>query len=84
MADKVRDSHQFNQQKAKYIGLGDPETTRNEFITNIHRDTYASLAQHDDLLLYNSLVTNESTETLRLKMIKKMVQPIKAPIKESK
>lgn len=77
MADKVRETYQFNHLKAKYIGLGDSETTREEFITNTNRDTYSSLAQHDGLLLYNSLALNEPTELIRIKMLKKMIQPIK-------
>lgn len=76
MADKVRESHQFAYQKAKYIGLGNPETTREEFITNIHRDTLATLAMHEGLLAYNSVATNTHRELVRQALIKKMVQPL--------
>lgn len=77
MSDKVRENIQYNYLKSKYIGLGDPDTTREEFFTNIHRDSYASLAQHEGLLLYNSLALNEPTETLRQRMLKKMIKPVK-------
>lgn len=76
MSDKVRENIQYSHLKTKYIGLGDPDTTREEFITNIHRDTYASLVQHEGLLLYNSLALNEPTEVLRVKMLKKMIKPV--------
>lgn len=77
MADKVRDSHQYLHLKAKYIGLGNTETSRVEFVTNVHRDTLASLAMHDNLLLYNSVATNTHREVLRQQLIKRMVQPLK-------
>lgn len=76
MADKIREINEYHRLKSKYIGLGNPDTDRREFFTNIHRDTYASLAQHDNLLLYNSLALNESPEILRQRLLKKMVQPI--------
>lgn len=83
MADKVRDYNQYIQLKAKYGGLGNPETTRHEFITTIRRDTYASLAQHDALLLYNSVAMNEPAELMRMDMIKKMaLAPYQAEKKE--
>lgn len=77
MADKVRESRQIQFQKAKYIGLGDPDTSREEFITNIHRDSLASVAMHSSLLTYNSVATNTHREIVRQDLIKKMVQPIK-------
>ncbi|SGZ48582.1 CIC11C00000004407 [Sungouiella intermedia] len=77
MADKVRDTHQFLYQKAKYIGLGDADTTREQFITNVQRDTLASVAMHDSLLTYNAVATNTHRELLRQQTIKKMVQPMR-------
>lgn len=75
MSDKVRDTRQFEHLKSKYIGLGGPDTSREEFLTNIHRDTLCSLALHDTLLLYNSLALDEPAETARIALIKKMVKP---------
>lgn len=77
MADKVKEVNAFNQQKSKYIGLGHPDISREEFLTNIKRDTYSSLAQHDNLLYYNSVALNEPVQTLRQKMIRKMVEPVR-------
>lgn len=76
MADKVRDTHQYFYQKAKYIGLGDGDTSREQFLTNVHRDTLAAVAMHDSLLTYNSVATNTHREMLRQQIIKKMVQPL--------
>lgn len=79
MADKVRDSHQYVYQKAKYIGLGNADTSREEFLTNVHRDTLASLAMHESLVAYQATATNTHRELVRQQLIKKMVQPLKKP-----
>lgn len=77
MADKVRDTHQYLYQKAKYLGLGDADTSREQFLTNVLRNTLAAVAMHDSLLSYNSLATNTHRELLRQQTIKKMVQPLR-------
>lgn len=76
MADKVKDINQYNQLKSKYIGLGNADITREEFMTNVNRDIYSSLAQHDNILYYNSVIMNEPMELMRQNMIKKMADPI--------
>ncbi|KAK6455557.1 splicing factor 3B subunit 5/RDS3 complex subunit 10 [Scheffersomyces xylosifermentans] len=77
MADKIKETNEYNQLKSKYVGLGNPDTSRAEFMTNVHRDTLASLSHHSNVLLYNSVVLNEHPELVRQELIKKMVQPIK-------
>lgn len=76
MADKVREQNEFLFQKSKYIGVGNADTSREEFITNIHRDTLSSIIQHDSLLQYTALATNTPKILLKQQLIKKMVQPI--------
>lgn len=76
MADKVRESHQFLRQKETYAGIGNADTTREEFITNIHRDTLASLAMHENLVTYNAVATNVHPSIVRQELIKRMVQPL--------
>ncbi|KAK6197561.1 splicing factor 3B subunit 5/RDS3 complex subunit 10 [Scheffersomyces amazonensis] len=81
MADKVKEQNDYNRLKAKYIGLGNADTSRTEFLTNVHRDTLASLSHHQHLVLYNSVILNENPELYRQSLIKKMVSPIqKKPI----
>lgn len=84
MADKVKDINQYNQLKSKYIGLGNSDITREEFMTNVNRDIYSSLAQHDNILYYNSLIMNEPMELMRQRMIKMMANPIRNDGKKSK
>lgn len=75
MADKVKEANQYYHLKSKYIGVGNPDTTREEFLSNVRKDTYASLAHHKPLLLYTSLGLGENEETVRQDMIKKMAGP---------
>ena len=50
---------------------------REEFMTNVNRDIYSSLAQHDDhFILVILVIMNEPMDLLRQKMIKKMTNPI--------
>ncbi|OBA20330.1 hypothetical protein METBIDRAFT_43009 [Metschnikowia bicuspidata var. bicuspidata NRRL YB-4993] len=79
MADKIRENHQYLRQKEIYAGIGNADTSREEFLTNIHRDTLASLAMHENLLMYNSVATNTHPLLLRQELIKKMVQPLQKP-----
>lgn len=76
MSDKFREANQFNLLKIKY-NLGNHDTTRDEFMTNVFKDTYASLSHHKILLLYNSLALDENIEVFRQSLIKKMIFPKK-------
>lgn len=76
MADKIRENNEYHFLKSKYYGLGNPDTDREEFLSTIKRDAYASLSQHDHLLYYNSLILNEPMECMRQRMIRKMATPL--------
>lgn len=82
MADKVRETHEYLRNKEKYIGIGNADTSRDDFFTNVHRDTLASITQHDSLLTYNAVALNKHKLFVKQDLIKQMVQPIKQ--KESK
>jgi splicing factor 3B subunit 5 len=54
-----------------------------EWISNLHRDTYASYVGHPPLLEYMAIGTGEPMAKLRTKLIEKMIQPVgKPPEKE--
>jgi splicing factor 3B subunit 5 len=76
MSDKVRDIQQYNQLKAKYIGLGNPDTTRKEFFTNVHRDSLALIIGHDQLLNYTSIVLNQHPEITRQQLLRRHMKPL--------
>ena len=46
-----------------------------EWITNQHRDTYASHVAHYDQLSYYAVAQNESIGRVRLQFLEKMIQP---------
>ncbi|KAL8285330.1 hypothetical protein RB597_002423 [Gaeumannomyces tritici] len=72
MADKLRSQQELERLQAKYIGTGHPDTTSWEWKTNIHRDTYSSIAGHPPLAAYMALAQNEP-------VAKKMIQPCGPP-----
>lgn len=76
MADKLRENNEFLLHKEKYIGVGNADTSREEFLTNIHRDTLSSIVLHDSLLQYTAVATNTPKVLLKQQLMKKMVQPI--------
>ena len=67
-------SKNFEYLKAKYIGTGDATTTRAQWATEIQRDTYSSLIQHDALLSYISIANGESKNKTKFEMLEKMVK----------
>ncbi|CAI5757265.1 unnamed protein product [Candida verbasci] len=77
MADKIRERNQYNLLKSKYNGIGNSDTTRQEFQTTIYNDSIASLAHHNHLLVYNSIITNKHPLLLKQELIKKLKQPPK-------
>ena len=46
-----------------------------DWVTNQHRDTYASHVAHYDQLSYYAVAQNESIGRVRLQFLDKMIQP---------
>ncbi|KAK4125049.1 splicing factor 3B subunit 5/RDS3 complex subunit 10 [Parathielavia appendiculata] len=78
-ADKLRNQQELERLQAKYVGTGHPDTTSWEWKTNIHRDTYSSIAGHPPLLSYLALAENVPVAAVRVRMIRKMLQPVGPP-----
>ncbi|CAD1810826.1 Splicing factor 3B subunit 10 (SF3b10) family protein [Candida parapsilosis] len=72
MADKIREKNQYALLKQKYPGIGNADTTRDEFLTTTYNDTIASLAHHKHINYYNSIVTNKHPNLMKQEMIKKI------------
>eukprot|EP01147_Barroeca_monosierra_P000691 gene692-3991_t len=53
-----------------------------EWVTNQHRDTYASMIGHENLLDIVSIVENQSRERTRFDMLKRMISPCGPPDKK--
>lgn len=68
-----------DQLKAKYIGTGDADISKFEWVTNMHRDTYASHVGHYDHASYYAAATNESVGRTRRDFLEKMLLPCGRP-----
>ena len=75
-ADKLRTQQQLEQLQARYIGTGHADTTKHEWTSNIHRDSYASYIGHPPLLAYMSVGMGECRERVRAGFIERMVMPV--------
>lgn len=45
--------------KQKHVGVGNQDTTEEEWLSNVKRDTYYSILSHSSLLEYTTLVRNQ-------------------------
>ncbi|KAJ1908061.1 hypothetical protein IWQ60_011750 [Tieghemiomyces parasiticus] len=59
----------FQLARARFIGTGDAETTRYHWLVNQHRDTYASVVGHPNLLSLVAVTENESRARCRFNML---------------
>jgi splicing factor 3B subunit 5 len=67
------------QLKARYVGTGHADMKKYEWMTNQHRDTYASHVAHYDQLSYFAVAQNESIGRTRLQFLEKMFLPCGPP-----
>lgn len=74
-ADKIKEQQVYESLKSKYVGLGDSDTTRQFFLQNIKRDTYANIIQHQSMIEFISLSTNKPKNLVKNDLIKKMINP---------
>lgn len=61
------------------IGTGHADTSKWDWATNIHRDTFASYLGHFDMLNHIALCENESKARVKFQLIKRMIQPCGPP-----
>ena len=70
---------QLEHLQSKYVGTGHPDTSRWEWVTNQHRDSYASYLGHPDLLNMISICENETRARTKFNLLQRMVQPCGPP-----
>jgi splicing factor 3B subunit 5 len=68
-----------DQLKAKYIGTGDADMTKFEWVSNMHRDTMASHVGHYDQMSYYAVAQNESLGRVKREFLEKMLEPCGKP-----
>lgn len=74
-AERYNIHSQLEHLQSKYIGTGHADTTKHEWLTNQHRDTFASILGHPDLLNFMAICENETKARIRFNMVEKMLQP---------
>merc|ERR1739838_649673 len=79
MGDRYNIFSQMEHLQSKYVGTGHADTTRWEWLTNQHRDTFASLIGHHHVLSLVAIVENESKSRVRFNLLEKMFQPCGPP-----
>ena len=63
----------------KFLGTGHPDMTRHELAVAHHRDTYATMLGHADMLLYAAAAEGVCSARMRLTLMERMVAPCGAP-----
>uniref|UniRef100_A0A5S6QQA2 Splicing factor 3B subunit 5 n=1 Tax=Trichuris muris TaxID=70415 RepID=A0A5S6QQA2_TRIMR len=79
MTERYSVHSQLEHLQSKYIGTGHPDTTCWEWLTNQHRDTYASFIGHPDVLSFMAVVENETRARMRFTFLQRMIQPCGPP-----
>ncbi|SCU96022.1 LANO_0E12200g1_1 [Lachancea nothofagi CBS 11611] len=78
MSDKNRQQQLFQVMKQKHLGLGTENTTADEWMTNVHKDTYYSMAAHSSMLEYLTLAQhNSSKRVTELRLLEKMCNDLR-------
>ena len=76
MGDRYNIHSQLEHLQSKYIGTGHADTSRYEWLSNQHRDSYASYVGHFDLLNHIAIAENESKARVRFNFMERMLQPV--------
>lgn len=79
MADKLRSQLELEQLQARYVGTAHTEFSKYDWLSNIHRDTNASIIGHPALLNYHAVATGLTRSEVRTAMIEAMILPCGPP-----
>ena len=60
--------------QTRFAGTGHPDITRHEWAAQHHRDTYASLLGHADLLAYAAAAENVAVGRMRHTLLERMLE----------
>ena len=73
---KLNIQAQMEHLQMKYQGTGHADTTRHEWMTNMHRDTLSSHVSHHSRLMLMALGENEPIARVRFNCLNKMINPV--------
>ncbi|QEU58724.1 Ysf3 [Kluyveromyces lactis] len=78
MSNKVKEELIYEDMRKKHPGVGSARTTKEEWSNTISKDTYASLAIHQNLLEYYTLASGfPSKRDAQLTLLRKLANPPK-------
>ncbi|KAA8896487.1 hypothetical protein TRICI_006892 [Trichomonascus ciferrii] len=72
--DRLRVQQQFEQLQNRYIGVGNPDTTRDEWRSNVARDSYASYIGHPPMLQHFSIALGQPQAVTHAQFIDRQMQ----------
>lgn len=81
-ADKLREQQLFQLSQSRYLGVGNPDTTKREWLTNVAKDSYASYIGHPGVLAHMSLAQGQTEAETRLQFLDKLAKAGTQPEKE--
>ncbi|KAB8280244.1 splicing factor 3B subunit 5/RDS3 complex subunit 10, partial [Yarrowia lipolytica] len=73
-ADKLREQQLFQLSQSRYLGVGNPDTTKQEWQTNVARDSYASYIGHPGVLSHMSLALGQTEAETRIQFLDKLAK----------
>ncbi|PVV05329.1 hypothetical protein BB560_000161 [Smittium megazygosporum] len=77
--DKFGMNNQTDHMFAKYVGTGNPDTTKHEWLVNQMRDTYAYIIGNSSLNTYVAISEGESRARVKFNCLEKMLFPAGPP-----
>jgi len=79
MAERFHVLSQLEHLQSKYVGTGHSDMSRWEWVTNHHRDSYASYIGHPDVLSLMAVCENESRARVKFNFLQRMISPCGPP-----
>ena len=76
MTDKLREAQDLEALQARHVGTGSADTTWDEFLSNMHRDTLNSFIGHPPLLQYAAIGLGKTKEQTRVELLERMIRPV--------
>jgi len=74
-ADRFNIQSQLEHLQMKYVGTGHSDISKYDWVTNHHRDTYASFIGHAPIHTYFAVAYNQSIGRVKYELLMKMVAP---------
>jgi splicing factor 3B subunit 5 len=75
MAERFNIQSQLEHMQMKFVGTGHADTSKAEWLSAQHKDSYASYVGHPALLAYFATAQNQSLGRVRYQMMQRLCKP---------